>query len=164
MMRVGDRDGQRIGGIRAGDLHSGKQALDHGMHLGFLGIADADNRLLHEARGIFADVDPGARRDHEDDAPSLAELQRRLGVLVDEHFLDRRGLRRIIGEHRVELGSEMRKPLGQAFGRISLQLAVGDMREAIAFGPDQAPAGRSKAWVKAEDDQASLSKSASLIS
>jgi hypothetical protein len=58
----------------------------------------------------------------------------------------------------------MRKPLGQAFGRISLQLAVGDMREAIAFGPDQAPAGRSKAWVKAEDDQASLSKSASLIS
>ena len=164
MMCMGNRDRQRIGGIGAGNLRSGKKALDHGMYLRFLGIPDADNRLLHEARGIFADVNPGPGRDHQHDATRLAKFQGGLRVLVDEDFLDRRSVRSIIGEHRFQLGSKMRKTLRQAFGCVGFQLAVGEMREAISVGSDQTPAGRSKAGVKAEDDQASLSRSASLIS
>ena len=58
MMRVGDRDRERVGGVGAGDLHSGKQARDHRVDLRLLGIADADDGFLHQPRRIFANSSP----------------------------------------------------------------------------------------------------------
>ena len=45
--------------------------------------------------------------------------------------------------------------------RVRLDLAVGDMRQAVAFSLDQPPAGRAEAGVEAEDLQASFSSSSS---
>ena len=105
-MRVGDRDGERVGGIGAGDLHAGKQARDHRMDLRFLGAAGADHGLLDQRAAIFADRDPGARRAHQHHPAGLAELERRLGVLVDEHLLDRGGVGAMLGDQRFELFGE----------------------------------------------------------
>ena len=57
MVGVGDRHGERVGGVGAGDLHAGEEALDHRVDLRFLGIAGADDGFLDQPRGIFADRD-----------------------------------------------------------------------------------------------------------
>ena len=131
MMRVGDRDGERVGGVGAGDLHSGEQARDHRVDLRFLGIADADHGFLDQPRGIFADVDAGAGGDHEHDAARLAELERRLRVLVDEHFLDGRGIGPVLGEQRLELVGQVREPARKRRRAVGLELAVGDVRRRL---------------------------------
>ena len=117
--------------------------------------------FLTSARRIFADGDPGARGAHQRDAARLAELERRLRVLVDEHFLDRGGVGPVLGEQRFELVGEPRQALRQRRQRIGLDLAVGDVGEAVALGLDQAPAGRAEAGIEAEDLQASFSSSSS---
>ena len=58
-MRVGDRHGQRIGGIGAGDLHARQQDSDHGLHLLLVRPAGADHGLLDQPRGMFVDRQPG---------------------------------------------------------------------------------------------------------
>jgi len=159
---VGDRHRQRVGGIGAGNRGAGQKALDHGVDLRLLGRAVADHGLLDQARGIFADVQPGAGRDHQHHAAGLAELEGRLGVLVDEHFLDRGCLGLVIGQKRFQLRGEVRKAFGQRLGRVGFELAIGEVRKAITIGADDAPAGRSKARVEAEDQrQASFSSSSS---
>src|SRR4030095_6680971 len=101
------------------------------------------------------------RGDHQCDASCLAKLQGRLRVLVDENFLDRRRLRRVIGNHRIDHGGEVGEAGGELFAWIGLQLPVGDMAQAVAFGGNDSPTGRSQAGIKTEDDQASFSSSSS---
>jgi hypothetical protein len=85
-----------------------------------------------------------------------------LRVLVDEHFLDRGCLGLVIGQKRFQLRGEVRKAFGQRLGRVGFELAIGEVRKAITIGADDAPAGRSKARVEAEDQrQASFSSSSS---
>ena len=162
MMGVGNGDGQRVGRVGTGDLDAGKQPLDHRVDLDLLGIAVADHRFLDQPSGIFADVEPAARRAQQGDPAGLAELERRLRVLVDEHFLDRRRLRRAVGDQRVELAGEVRQALRQRVAAVGLELPVGDMAQPIALGADQAPAGGPKPRIEAEDQrQPSFSNSSS---
>ena len=114
---VGDRDGERVGGIGAGDRGAGQQPLDHRVDLRLFGIAVADHRLLDQPGGIFADLEPGAGGDHQHHPARLAELQGRLRVLVDEHLLDRGGVGRAIGDQCVELAGEVGQAGGQRFAR-----------------------------------------------
>ena len=164
MVRMGDRHGQRVSRVRTGDLHPGQKTLDHGVDLRLFRAAGTDHRLLDEAGRIFPDVEPCAGGYHQQDAASLAQLQRRLRVLVDENLFDGRRLRRAIGDDRLKLRRKVGKASRERFSSVSLELAVGDMRQPVALGADQAPTGRTEPWVEAEDDQASFSKSASLIS
>jgi len=161
MMRMRNRYRQSIGGIGAGDLHAGKQPRDHRMDLRLFRAAGPDHGLLDEGRGIFADLDPGAGGAHQRHAAGLPELQRRLRVLVDEHFLDRGGGGRVVSNQRIELVGEGRKPARQRRVGIRLDLSVGDVRQPIAFSLDQAPAGRAEPRIEAEDFQASFSSSSS---
>ena len=115
MMRVGDRDRERVGGIGAGDLHAGKQARHHRVDLRLLRAAGADDRLLDQRRRIFADLDPGARGAHQHHAARLPELQRRLRVLVDEHLFDRGRGGLLLGDQRLELVGK-RAPAAAAAG------------------------------------------------
>ena len=161
MMRVGDRDGEGVGGIRPGDFGAGEQARDHRVDLRLLGVAVADHRFLDQPRGIFANLHARAGSDHQDNAASLAELERRLRVLVDEHFLDGRAFGRMIGDQGFELRREMRQALRQSVGAIGLQLTVGDVAEPIALGLDQAPARGAEPRIEPEDLQASRSSSSS---
>jgi len=103
MMRVGNRHGESVSGIRAGDLYAGKKAHDHRVDLRLLGIADPDYGLLHQPRRIFADVEAGTSRGHDHHPARLPQLQRRLRVLVDEDFLDRGAVGPVVGDQRVEL-------------------------------------------------------------
>ena len=160
-MGVGDCDRERVGGIGASDLRAWKQAGDHRVDLRLLGGAGADNRFLDEAWRILADGDSGAGRAHQHDSPSLAELERRLRVLVDEHFLGRGRLGRMLAQQRFELVGEVREPLAERRGGGGPELAVGDVAEPVAFGADQAPAGRAEAGVETQDDQPSFSSSSS---
>ena len=163
-MRVGDSDGQRIGRIGTGDRHAWQEARNHGVNLHFLGRAIADDGFLDQPGGIFADLQPGAGSNHQDYAAGLAELERRLRVLVDEHFLNRGAVRLPVGDQGFNLRREVRQPRRQRLSSNGLELAVGDVAKAIALGFDQAPAGRTEARIQAEDDQPSFSNSASLIS
>jgi hypothetical protein len=106
-MRVGDRHGERVGGVGAGDARAREQARDHRVDLRLLGIAVADHRFLDQPCGIFSDVDSGARRGHDHDAPRLAEFQRRLRVLVDEHLFDCGQRGRVVGNEGFELRCEV---------------------------------------------------------
>ena len=161
MMRVGDGDRERIGSIGTGNLRAGKQARDHRVYLYFLSIAVAHDRFLDQPCGIFTDVNAGARRAHQNHTPRLAELQRRLRVLVDEDFLGGRRVRTLLGDQLLQLFCKRCKPLGKGSGGIGLDLPAGNVREAISLGFDQAPAGGAEAWIEPEDPQASFSNSSS---
>ena len=161
-MGVRDGDGERVGGVWAGDLRSRQEPHHHRVHLDLVGAADADHRLLDQPGGIFLDREAGAGGDHQRDAARLGELQGGLGVLVDEHFLDRGGGRGMVGEQRLELACEVGQAGGERLGRIGPELAVGDVAEAIALGADETPAGRAEPGIEAEDQrQASFSSSSS---
>ena len=161
MMRVGDRHGERIRGVGAGDLHAREQARDHRMDLRLLRSAGANDCLLDESGGIFADLDPGARCAHQYHTARLAKLERGLRVLVDEHFLDSGGGRQLVVEQAVKLIGQCREPARQGSRRIRFDLPVGDVGKAIPFSFDQAPAGRAESRIEAEDLQASRSSSSS---
>ena len=162
MVGVGDGDGQRVGGVGAGDLRAGEEAHDHRMDLRFLGAAGADHGLLDQPGSIFADGEAGAGGGGEDHAAGLAELQGRLRVLVDEHLFDRGGLGPVLGDQRLELAGEVCEALGQRRGGARPDLAVGEVGEAVAFGADQPPAGGAEPRVEAKDQrQPSRSSSSS---
>lgn len=153
MMSVGDGDGERVGGVWSHDRGAGQQALDHGVDLRLVGGSGAYHRLLDQRRRIFADLDPGAGREHQGNAAGLAELEGRLRVLVDEHFLDRGAIRRPVGEQRLDLRSEVGQAFRQRLLGVGPELAVGDMAEAVAVGADQAPAGGAEPRIEAEDQR-----------
>jgi hypothetical protein len=135
-MRVGDCDGERIRGVRTCDLHSREQPRDHRVDLRLFSAPRADHGLLDQPGSLFADLDPGARRAHQHHSACLAELQRRLRVLVDEHFLDRRGSRRMVGEKRFKLVGQRRETAWQRRIAVGLDLAISQVSEAIALGLD----------------------------
>ncbi len=126
------------------------------MDLDLVGIADSDDGFLDEPRGIFADLDPGAGGDHQAHAAGLGELERRLRVLVDENLLGRGAFGRVVGDQRLELRREVGQALGKQFPGVGLQLAVGEMRQAVAVGADQPPAGGAEPRIEPEDQHHSL--------
>ena len=161
MMRVGDCYGERVGGVGAGNPGAGKQPRDHGVDLRLLGIAVPDHRLFDQPRGIFAHFEPATRGDHDYHAARLAEFQRRLRVLIDEHFFDCGTVRPLVGDESVELVGEMCETARKFRRAVGLELPVGEMAKAIAVGFDQPPAGGAEARIEAEDLQPSLSSSSS---
>jgi hypothetical protein len=70
----------------------------------------------------------------------------------------------MLGDQAVEyLGDPGQSP-GQVRTCRSLDLAIGDVGEAIALGADDPPPAGRQRGIKAEDDQARLSATSSLIS
>ena len=161
MMRMGDCNRQGVGGIWAADPGSWQQARNHCMDLGFFGRASSDDGFLDQSCRIFADLDPGACGAHQNHAACLAKLEGRLGVLVDEDFLNCGRTWRMMIDQCLELVGKRCKASRQRRGRLGPNLPVGDMSEPIAFGLDQPPAGGAEPGVEAEDLQASFSSSSS---
>jgi len=67
----------------------------------------------------------------------------------------------MVRDQCLELVGKRSEPARQRRMGIGLDLAVGDVRQAIALSLDQAPAGRSEPRIEAEDLQASFSSSSS---
>ena len=160
-MRMGDCNRQCIGRIGTGDLYSGKQPRDHCVNLRLLGSAAADHGFLDQPRRIFTDFHSCPRCAHQDHAASLAKLQSRLGVLVDENLFDRCGSRTVILDQRLQLITECRQAARQCGRYFGLDLTVGDVDEPVPFGLDQSPAGNTESRIEAENLQASFSSSSS---
>ncbi len=76
----------------------GQQHADHHPNLRLVAVAGADDALLHQIRRVFGDRHAGPRGHHHGNSARLSELERRLGVLVDEGRLDRR----LVGAELVE--------------------------------------------------------------
>jgi hypothetical protein len=67
----------------------------------------------------------------------------------------------MVRDQRFELVGECGQPARQDRRSVGLDLAVGDVRQPVAVGFDQAPAGGAEPGVEAEDFQASRSSSSS---
>eukprot|EP01136_Pigoraptor_vietnamica_P025539 Opistho-1_new@79650 len=150
MVGVADRHGKRVGSIGARNLDAGEQPRDHRVNLSLFGSTRAHHRFLDQAGGIFADIEPRAGHRRDRDAAGVRELQGRLRVGVDEHLLDRSALWRMIGDQRGQHRVEMREPAWQRRPGIGLELAVGEVAEAIALSTNQPPAGGTKAGIETE--------------
>jgi hypothetical protein len=70
----------------------------------------------------------------------------------------------MFGDDRVQCARQFRQPGRQRQVRLGPDLAVGKVRQAVTFGPDDPPTGRGQGRIEAEDDQASFSITSSLIS
>ena len=81
---------ERVRGIVGRRVGLGQKHADHHPHLRFVSVSGADDALLHQVRCVFGDRQAGFGRHHHGDAARLSELERCLGVLVDERRLDRR--------------------------------------------------------------------------
>lgn len=160
-MGVGNCDGEGVRGIGAGDGNARKQPGHHCVDLCLLGAAGPDDCLLDDARRIFADLYSGSCSAHEDNATCLPQLQRRLGVSVDEDFLDGRCSWSLVGDQHLELVCERREADRERFVAVGPDLAVGDMNEAITLRFDQTPASGAKARIEAENPQTRRSSSSS---
>lgn len=163
-MGVGDRHGQRIGGIGANRGDARQQNLEHGLDLCLLRSAGADDGLLHQRRRIFRDSQPGTGKSQQADAPRLPQLERGLGVLVDEDLFHCTRFRSVAQQHCGQFAIEHDQPLGQRHLGIGLHLAVGNVAEPVAALGDDPPAGTAEGRIEADDDQPSCSITASGIS
>ena len=151
MMRMRHRDGERIGGIVGGRVGFGQQHADHHPHLALVAVAGADDALLHQVRRIFGDRHAGSGRHHHGDAARLAELERRLGVLVDEGRLDRRLVRPEFFENAHQPVMDGEKPRGERVPIVGRHRAAADKAEPIAGNLDHAPAGAAEPRIDAEN-------------
>jgi len=157
MMRVRDRNGERVRGIRARNLRTGQQPRDHRVDLGFLGRPGADHGFLDQPRRVFADMQPSAGGGQHHHAARLPQLERRLRIGIDEYFLHRRTVWAMAGKNVSQLIVKRHQPFGQRRGGVGPDLAVEDVAEAIALGRDQAPASRAESGIEADQDQPSFS-------
>lgn len=111
----------------------------------------SDHRFFDQPRRIFTDVDPAARHSADCHAARLAQLQRRLRIHIDEHFLNRRTVGPVVDHQRGQHCIKMRETAGKRRGAVRLQPPVGKVRQPVAIRPDQAPACGPKAGIKPQD-------------
>ena len=163
VMGMSDCDRQRIRRVCTHNLYARKQAGDHGVDLVLAGATGADHRFLDQGRRILAHLQAGPGGAHQRHSARMGELQRGGGVLVDEHLLGGGGLRLVLGDQRLQCLRQLRQPTGERVGGTGLDLAVGEVGDAVAFRANNAPPGRGQGGVQAQDDQPSRSATSSGI-
>src|SRR5215212_10104138 len=150
-MRVGDGDGERVGGVVARRVGLRQKDTHHRLDLPLLGVPGADDRLLDEVGGIFRHRKPGERRDQERDAAGMAELQRRLRIAVDESLLDGDLVRGKVGDDCGKAVMELAQALGERRLLVRDDGPAGHEGKPRALDRDEPPAGAAKAGVDAEN-------------
>jgi hypothetical protein len=96
VVRMGHRDGERIGRVMGARIGLGQEHADHHADLCLLAVAGPDDGLLHQVGGVFGNRQAGDRRHQHGDAARLAELEGGGCVLVDEGGLDGGFVRRVL--------------------------------------------------------------------
>ncbi len=148
---MGDRDGQRVGGVRDAELRLRQKEADHRLDLHLLGVAGARHGLLDQVGGVLEHRQAGEGRHEQRHRPRVAQLERRLGVLVDEGLLHGD----LVGPHGLDDAADPLEQLPQAQGQRKLPvrghdpaIAVGELR---TLRGDQAPAGAAESGIDAEN-------------
>ena len=143
-MGVRDRAGERVGGIGGFEMHRGKQAPHHGLHLRLVGMADADHGFLDVVGRIFGDFQPRLRRGQKRNRARVPQFQRRQRVFGDEGLLDGHRMGRMLRQNRADALMQRRQTFPQAMRCRGDDDAIGDMGELGARDFDHAPAGARK--------------------
>ena len=156
MMRMGDGDCQRIGRVGPCEFYARQQDTQHGLHLLFFRFAGANNGFFHKPCGIFGNGRAVARRPQQHHAARLAKLQRRLRVFINEHLFNGREIGAEMIEYHAQFFVQKHEAVRQRQLGVGHDFAIVDMRKAIAFLADNAPAGGAKARVKPKDEHPSF--------
>ena len=151
VMRVGDRDGERVGGVLGLRLGLRQQHADHHAHLRLLAVAGADNALLHDVGGVFGNAQARPGRHQHGDSACLAKGKRRRRVGIDEGLLHRRLVWTIRLDHREQAVMDCHQPLAERGLVGGRNRAAGDIDQPVAVGLDQAPAGAPEPRIDAEN-------------
>ncbi len=86
---MGDGNGQRVGGVMAGDFAEAQEALHHLTYLSLVRAALTRHRSFDKRRRVLGDFDLGALQGQKNHAPGMAELGRSLSVFMEEDPLNR---------------------------------------------------------------------------
>ena len=95
-MRISQGQSQRVSGIRRGQFLQREHPLYHFGHGQFLGVAVADDRLLHFTRGNFENLQATLGHRRHGRAASLTHDQRGLYVLREKQPFNRAHRRRML--------------------------------------------------------------------
>ena len=150
-MRMGDGDGERVGGVGAVEHRARQQAFHHGPDLALVAMAGADHRLLHRVRRIFGDRSPSSAGTSRAMPRAWPSFKRGRGVAIDESLLDGRLLRRKPRQHLLQTIEDLAKPGAQAFLVIGDDRAAGHEGEPHPVGVDHPPAGAPEPRVDADN-------------
>ena len=88
-MRMADRCGERVRRVCRGPLLHAENQLHHVLHLLLVGAATTDDGLLDLSGAVLVDRHVGFERCANRGRARLTELERAVGILVQEHALDR---------------------------------------------------------------------------
>ena len=151
VMRMRHRDRERVGGVLRLRIGLRQQHADHQADLRLLGVAGADDGLLHQVGRVFGDDHARLRRHQQRDAARLPELQGRGRVAVDEGRLDGR----LVGAELIDDARQpvvdRDQPLGERELLVGLDRTAGHVDQPVALAADQAPAGAAEARIDAEN-------------
>jgi hypothetical protein len=149
---VADGDGERVGGV-VGPRRLGQreQRLDHPGHLALVGAPVPAHRSLDLLRGVVDAVDALLAGGEQDDAPRLADRERRPDVLTEIQCFEGDGVGPVLldelAQTRVDGGQPAR---GGQPGGGGDDPAVGG-HEPMATPNDDSEAAVGKAGIDAED-------------
>ena len=139
MMRVGDRHGERVGGVGAGDLAPGSSRETIAWTCAFSAPPVPTTAFLTSRGGIFADRDPGPRGDIMTTPRAWPSFRVDCGFLLTNTSSTAAPSGRCSAMQRFELVGELGQALRQRGRRVGLDLAVGDVRRGDCPRPGSAP-------------------------
>src|ERR1700677_2455101 len=101
---MADGSRQGIGRIRGHRPIELQDASHHELHLSLLGAARSDHRLLDLPRRVLEHLGVGVDGAADRRSPCLSELQRTVGIAIDEHPLDGDLLRPVLRHDSANAG------------------------------------------------------------
>ncbi len=97
-MKMADSNSQSVRGVVwFGNYPQRQQYFHHLLDLALVSVTVTGDCLLHQARRVFADLQPGAFRDQQSDATHLTKLQNDFGIDCVERFFDRASIAQASG-------------------------------------------------------------------
>ena len=135
-----------------------QQALDHILHLLFVGNAGASHGLFDLHGGVLAHLKPAPRARHKRRAARLGGGDGALRVRAEEDLLDGNLHGRVAHDDLGDLVVDALQAHGQREVFVGVDAPVGARPTLAATRLDDPPAGVGKAGVDAENDQANTSR------
>jgi len=149
---VAHRDGQCIRGIvRLWHSRQGQNALNHVLHLVFLGAAVPHYSLLNLGWRVFGPGNPTLRREQQNNAYSPTNSKRSLLILGKKEALGNHNVGLVLVEQCAEPRMNCKKARRRLIPRTGKNYAVIQRRKPRAILTDNAVTGGSYSRIDTED-------------